>query len=296
MRSFDVGRVGLWVLRVVWGLLPVVAGLTLDATLDGLERPLVVEVPAWVLWFGGLVATLVPSPIGLTALRLASPALVAWPVVLGVVDGFSGRLGIAAAYGVLVSVVVFSAQVGDQLINGSAYGSERRMALRPPAFALLGPVPGAWLVLFAATTALWWAAVDGRWLVAGVLAVVVAGVGWVVWRVVHQLARRWLVFVPAGFVIHDHVLAVDSILLRRSVVESLGPATVEDVARGVDLSGGARGLALSVALDEAVPFARRIDGDVVTEEAERLVFTPSLPGAVLREARIRAIRIGSATG
>ncbi|MEL7155635.1 MAG: hypothetical protein AAFN30_03445, partial [Actinomycetota bacterium] len=179
------------------------------------------------------------------------------------------------------------------MINGSAYGSERRMALRAPGFALVGPVPAVWAALFAATAGLWLAALDGRWLAAAGLAVVTAVVGWLGWRVLHQLARRWLVFVPAGFVIHDQLMAVDSILLQRSVVATLGPATAGASDTATDLSGRAPGLALEVALHQPVPFSRRTGGEVRTEESDRFIFTPSLPGAVLREARIRAIKVGA---
>jgi hypothetical protein len=109
-----------------------------------------------------------------------------------------------------------------------------------------------------------------------------------------------LVFVPAGFVIHDHVIPVESILLRRTIIDSLGPATLGTTGQttedAVDLSGGARGLALEVAVNEPVVFGLRAGArrDVVNTEATRLVFTPTLPGAVLTEARIRAIPIGVA--
>ncbi len=283
----------MWLLRGLWVALPAMAWLTVADTLDGLDRPLVAEIPLWALWFGGLVATLVPSPVGLTALRMATPALVAWPLLILAIDGGGARLVAAAAYGALVCAVAFAAVVGDVMINGSAYGSERRMALRAPGFALLGPIPLVWTGLFAATTGLWLAALDGRWPLTVVLAVVSVAVGYGAWRVLHQLARRWLVFVPAGFVIHDHLMASESILMQRSIVSALGPATPDTLADATDLSGRAPGLALEVALKEAVPFGRRQRGEIQAQEADRLVFTPSLPGAVLREARVRAIKVGA---
>lgn len=294
MASIDVSRPALWLLRGLWVALPLVAGATLGPTIGELSRPLVAEVPLWLLWFGGLVATLVPSPVGLTVLRMLAPGLVAWPLLIAVLDGAEQGLAIAAAYGAVVAIVTFTAVIGDQMINGSAYGSERRMALRAPGFALLGPVPVTWLALFAVTAALWLAAIDGRWLLSAVLAVAAVAVGWGAWRILHQLARRWLVFVPAGFVIHDRLMTVDSILMQRSIVDTLGPAPAEGAQTAADLSGRAPGLALEVALRSPVPFSRRHRGEIRAEEADRLIFTPSLPGAVLREARIRAIKVGSA--
>jgi len=51
------------------------------------------------------------------------------------------------------------------------------------------------------------------------------------------------------------------------------------------------GLALEAVLKEPVPFSRRARNELLMAEADRIQFTRSLPGAVLREARIRAIRI-----
>ena len=296
MGSIDVGRYGLWLLRALWFALPLVTGSTLGDTFNGLDRALVAEVPAWTLWFVGLVAAAIPSPVGLTVLRLLAPGLVAWPLLIGTLEGFESRHLVAAAYGALVVAVAFTSAIGDVMINGSAYGSERRMALRAPGFALLGPIQGIWLAMFASTTALWLCAVDGNWPVTVGLGLVAVGVSWAGWRILHQLARRWLVFVPAGFVIHDHLMAVDSILLRRTMVTAMGPASTDGLDEAADLSGRAPGLALGVSLSEPVPFSRRRRREVVNTEADRIVFTPSLPGAVLREARIRAIKVGSATG
>jgi hypothetical protein len=104
------------------------------------------------------------------------------------------------------------------------------------------------------------------------------------------------VFVPAGFVIHDHVLLVESILMRRATIAALGPATSPVPETAVDLSGGAYGLALEVSTREPVSFGRRVYRTIVNTETDRIIFTPTLPGAVLTEARIRAIRIGSPAG
>jgi hypothetical protein len=39
----------------------------------------------------------------------------------------------------LAAVISLSAPVGDRMVNGSSYGDERRMPLRPPGVLLLGP-------------------------------------------------------------------------------------------------------------------------------------------------------------
>ena len=60
-----------------------------------------------------------------------------------------------------------------------------------------------------------------------------------------------------------------------------------------DLTGAARGLALEVALKEPTPVTLRVRNEATSIEVANLVFTPTLPGAMLREARIRGLRIGT---
>lgn len=290
-------RAGLWPLRVVWLLAPLGIGVGLSDRLDQFPATggTIAEVALWAAWFAGLVACLVPSTQSLTVVRIGAPGALALVGLAAVVGdgGFPAARLEGLGYGALLTMVAFLPTTGDRMINGSAYGSERRMALRPPAFALLGPVQVTWLVVFAGLVT-GPVLLANEWWIAGVIA---CGVGAFAcrhgFRVLHQLARRWIVFVPAGFVIHDHVLLVESILLRRAIVSALGPAREGDVtADGVaDVSGGARGLALEVAAKERVAFGRRVKRTVVNTEADRVVFTPSLPGAVLTEARIRAVRI-----
>lgn len=289
-------RLGLWPLRVLWFLAPLVVGNGLGTALGRLERPgsIVAEVCLWAVWFGGLVAVLAPSTISLTVIRCLAPGAAALPIVAGVLSGaWPGAVVAAIAFGLLITASCFQPIVGDRMVNGSAYGSERRMTLRPPSFALLGPIQLAWLVLFAGVVTGPLLLATGRWVAGAVGVVVGVGAVWLGWRVLHQLARRWIVFVPAGFVIHDHVVPVESIMMRRTIISTLGPATTPVPDDVIDLTGGATGLALEVALDDPVVFGRRMNGEVVNTEATGLVFSPTLPGAVLTEARIRAIKIGT---
>ena len=290
-------RAGLWPLRLVWLLAPLGIGVGLADRLDHFPSTggAIAEIALWAAWFAGLVACLVPSTQSLTVVRIGAPGAPGLVLLAGLVGdgGFPAARLEALGFGALLSLVAFLPTTGDRMINGSAYGSERRMALRPPAFALLGPVQVTWLLVFAGLVT-GPVLLANEWWIAGAVACVVGAFacrhGF---KVLHQLARRWIVFVPAGFVIHDHVLLVESILLRRAIVAALGPARVGDDATegAADVSGGARGLALEVAARERVAFGRRVKRTVVNTEADRVVFTPSLPGAVLTEARIRAIRI-----
>jgi hypothetical protein len=252
----------------------------------------ILEVAVWIGWFVGLVATLVPHPISLTVLRILAPTVAGVGLLIGLTDRWTTSLGVAIAYGLFTSAVTFLPAVGDQMVNGSAYGSERRMALRAPAAALVGPVPVAWLVAFAGLVTWAWLAAAGQWLLAIAAALIGAPLILAAGRVLHQLSRRWIVFVPAGFVLHDLFHLTEPVLLARSTISSLGPAPAEGVPDRLDFSGGALGLALEVETKDTITFSRRRGRDAELVGSRNIVFSPTLPGALLSEARGRGIKIG----
>ena len=303
MRVPDlIQRAGLWPARVVWLLTPAIAANGVGDVL-AVGTPtgaVVVEVALWAVWFVTLVATLIPAPASLTVCRTVGPLLVAGALITLATTG-SGLNAVAiAVWGVVFCALVLLADFGDRMINGSAYGSERRMALRPQAFVLVGPLQAAWLAIAASTLLPVWAALGGRWLVAAGASVVGAAVTWAAGRVLHQLARRWIVFVPAGFVLRDPTMLVDAVLFRRHMVASLGPAhehepTADGSGDRTDLSGDAPGLAVEATLREPTVITLREGAHARTVETANVVFTPSLPGAMLAEARIRGLKIGAAS-
>ncbi len=289
-----VQRLGLWPLRLVWLVLPIAVGPGVMAAVADRSGPvrLVVESGLWAGWFAGLVAVLAPSTIALTAIRTLAPAGCAATLLAATTGGnWANSTLVALGAGLTATLFVFLPMVGDPLINGSAYGSERRMALRPPAAVLLGPVQLAWLAVFVGT-------ITGPLLLAArqwVLGVPALVIGFAIAsqgvRSLHQLARRWLVFVPAGFVVHDYYTLAESLLIQRRLKPELGLASEDPMQDTLDLSGGALGLSLLVRVDEALPVALRKGRTVTSSSASRFVFTPTLPGQALAEARVRAIRI-----
>ncbi len=293
-------RAGLWPLRVLWVLAPLIDGRAVTELLDARRDAgadggaVAAEVLLWAGWFAGFVATLVPSPVSLTAIRLTASTALGGALLLVIAEPGAPALG-ALLWGLVTTSVAFLPVVGDTMINGSAYGSERRMALRPPAYVLLGPAQVSWLCVaggFLATVTL---VLVERWILAIIVGLLGAVLGWAGFRILHQLARRWIVFVPAGFVIRDPMHLVDAILLRRQQVAALGPALEAESGR-TDLSGGARGLALEVEVKEPTPITIRVSNEATNLEVTNIVFTPTLPGAMLREARIRGLKIGTAPG
>ncbi len=297
-------RLGLWPARAVWLAAPLTIGSALSQVLESeASTPaLIVEVALWIAWFAVFVATLAPSPRSLTAARVMGPAAFGVCVLVGFAGHWTGATVLGLGWAALFTAIVFLPTVGDLMVNGSAYGSERRMTLRPPAFVLLGPAQLAWLLIFCGLVG--WAVLilSERYVLAAVGAAVGAAAIWAGSRILHQLARRWVVFVPAGFVIHDPLMLVDSVLLRRNEVTRVGPA-IEGGQAGdgedtngpfQDLSGGALGLALEVALRAPTPVTIRERGQARNTELGTIVFTPTLPGAMLSEARIRGMKIATA--
>ncbi|MGI9598911.1 MAG: hypothetical protein ACR2QK_22295 [Acidimicrobiales bacterium] len=299
-------RLGLWPARAIW----LVAPLTMDPALSRALQSqastpgLLVEIWLWLCWFVVLVAGLTPSPRSLTITRIAGPSAIGATIAAAMAETWDGRSVLAIALASLFTATVFLPTFGDRMVNGSAYGAERRMALRPPAFVLLGPAQLAWLLVFAGLAAAPLLILAERYLLAGLAAGVGAVAVWAGGRVLHQLARRWIVFVPAGFVIHDPMALFDSVLLRRKEVVALGPALADSATAGsssddpegprIDLSGGALGLALEVGLRATTLITIRARGQLHNREVSNIVFSPTLPGAMLSEARIRGLKIGEA--
>lgn len=279
-----------WPLRVIWLLLPVVLGPILDAAFRSHSTPVVwlLATFLWLAWTIGLVATFVPRTLGLTFIRTVTPVglvLVIWAAATA--ETVSTMTAVLAALGASVATVaVMAPTTGDLFVNGSAYGPERRFALRTPTPLLFGPLFLVWaLAVFGLITGPLLLAAKAWWLGAALV-----GIGFPVAyfasRSLHQLSRRWLVFVPAGIVIHDPT-ALSAQLFQRSAIRSLGPAPAN--TSGEDLTGGAAGLALELVLHGVTKLepVRRFGEPPTPVETDTMIFTPTRPGIVLAEAKAR---------
>ena len=286
-------------LPVGWAVVPFLMGPSLQAALDP-RAPLFrssVSAGLWVGWAVVLTATLIPRTVTLTGVRMVLPAAVLAGVWAAAATPDPGARDIVAvAWITLVAALAFAPFVGEVFVNGSAYGLERRLPLRAPGALLLGPLELTWAAAVVGAVAGPLLLADREW-IAGVVALVI---GWpLTWwaaRSLHGLSRRWLVFTPAGLVLHDPLAAVESILVIRRYLAALGPALADSAAR--DLTLGAFGLALEVRLTEALPISPaprrrlRAHDEVTTEEIEAFLFTPTRPGVVLTEAARRRLRPG----
>ena len=285
---------GPWPARITWGLLPLLVGPALgDALADhSLAVARTASALAWITWAGVLVAVVLPTTVSLTALRIATPAALGaanWAAI----TGDSGAAGAVAVVGAALAVVAaFSPLTGDVFIDGSAYGHERRFALRVPTALLFGPIPLAGIAAVAAPIAGPLLLAAEQW-VAGVIVLAVGiPVAWLALRALHGLARRWVVLVPAGLVLHDPHSLVEAVLFPRMMIQRLGPADADDRPDRRDLTQAALGLALELELVEPAEISpRRRDRTVQVESVTRIAFTPTRPGALLAAARAHRIAV-----
>jgi hypothetical protein len=285
---------GPWPARATWVLLPLAMGPALGDALDGSTRAVAVTgaVLAWGTWATVLVAVLIPRTLSLTVLRIAAPAAVAvanWSALAG--ERAAADV-VAVVWAAVTVVVAFAPTTGDAFVNGSSYGDERRMPLRAPGSLLLGPLPLAWVAVVSAPIGAPLLLAARQWIAGGTLLVAGAPAAAIAGRALHGLSRRWVVFVPAGLVLHDLHTMVDPVLFPRTSIRRLGPAPA-DGDDALDLTAGSLGLALELELAQPTEVApRRRDGRVEVAQVQRLRFTPTRPGALLVEAARRRIVVG----
>lgn len=251
-----------------------------------------VVVGLWAGWAAGLVALLVARHQTLTAMRLLVTAgLVAMvaAVAVGTRTSVADAVAVALAAGAVVGA--FAPWVGEAWVDGSSYGPEQRHALRPPALLsyLIVPLTGSLVMAGAVAGPLLLAA--RQWIPGAVMLLI----GWPIAaagvRSLHQLARRWVVLVPAGLVIHDPFTMPEAQLVLRRMVSNFGPAPIDSEAD--DLTAGAPGLALQLDLHEPVDLLLRSGSrSTETRSSTSLLITPSRPRRLLDGARERRIPVG----
>ena len=294
--------VGQWAVPALWLSLSFTLGPALAEALDPRSRPvqLVASTGLWLVWAAALGASLVPRTTSLTAVRIVMPASVVaagWAAWVSIdASSFGASQAIGLAFAGAVTIVVLSSFTGDVYVNGSSYGDERRLPLRPPAGLLIGPIELAWIVCVVGFAAGPLLLAAQAWVLGGVLLAVGWPASWFSARALHGLSQRWVVFVPVGFVLHDLMALTDPILVPRRLVAALGPAPADTDA--ADYTLGSLGLALQVDLTEPIgvsPLPRRTRPGqrpaLESVDVAAVLFAPTRPGAVLREARARRLPV-----
>jgi hypothetical protein len=277
-----------WALAGVGAALPFLVGPGLARGLHDLSDPVRTTASAalWLAWGVGLLAAVVPHPAALTTVRVLAPAGVAAAVLVRG-DGTAWVVGVTAT--LVWTALAFSPAVSMRAINALAYPNERRFPLRPPGAVLVGPIELAWAFAVAGLLAGPLLLAAGVWVPGAIATVSGVPLAALLLRALHGLSRRWVVFVPAGVVLHDLVALSDPVLFQRTTIERLAPASRDTDA--LDLTERAPGLALELALREPadVHLSRAKGGERV--KAGAVLFTPTRPGAVLAEANARRLPI-----
>jgi hypothetical protein len=280
-----------WPVRVLWLILPLTLGPAIGDALGDASRPvqIVASVGAWAVWAAVLVATLVPTTVSLTVLRIAAPGAVAaavWALVATEASGVA-IVGLVAALAAVLAVG--APETAEVFVDGSSYGDERRLPLKVPLALLAGPAELAWAAVAAGVAAGPLLLAAEQWVAGGVALALGLPAAWWGVRALHTLARRWLVFVPTGVVVHDPLALIDPILLRRGTIRSLAAAPAGTDA--VDLTGPAPGLAVEIRLVEPVALLRVPPRGTASEltDVDAVLVSPSRPGRVVAEARRRRL-------
>lgn len=276
-------RVVVWLFRVVWVAQVLVVGTAVGDALESRARAvqLVGTIGCWVVWAVVLVASLVPTTVSLTALRMAVPAAVVVAAVSWAA-GASATWGALALGGSLVAtLLVLSGEVGEVFAQGSAYGDERRMPLRAPG-ALLIALPLVWSVLTGAVLIGPLALAAQQWALGVPVTVLAVLLGTVLPRRFHRLSRRWLVIVPAGLVVHDHVVLAETAMVARANLAAVGLALVGTGA--ANLTGNAPGPVVEVRVRdlETVVLAAPPRGQTKALHVQAFLVSPTRPGRALR--------------
>ena len=248
-----------------------------------------VIVALWLAYALVLAATALPGPRPLTVVRVGVPA---GGLAVSYAQTAAVETVTVIAWGTALigAIAVMQPAYAEAQVNAASYGDERRFLLRPPGPVLVAMIVPMWAVS-----------------VAGVAAgpLLLAGQGWTAGllgtavglpaaafaaHTLYRLARRWLVFVPNGLVVHDHLAVAEPLPLHRRGIAAIGPARADTSAD--DLTAQAFGMALEVQLVEPVTVAA-VTGRNRSEPRSMtaLLVSPSRPAAVMALARRRGITL-----
>ena len=245
----------------------------------------------WFYWAVGLLLSLIPLASLLTPFRVLA-AMKVVVIIWGAIEATASPLGIITlCISGIILALSLTPQLGFWYVNGSSYGNEIRIPLRPPGAMLLGPIFLAWAGIATTLISTPVLLADKQWL-AGSLITGLGGIcSFVAFRALYGLAQRWLVFVPAGVVIHDPLILADPFLVKRGGIRSIRLALSRSRAR--DLTMASLGHAIEVELLEPAEIVLQtrpsIESEVVTISS--FTVSASLTSVVLSEAKKRSIKI-----
>ena len=280
------------VMRILLSCLPFI-GAEVGGLLD--DRSDAVQITgtalAWAVWGVVVIASYISHPITLTVLRIGIPVVTGFMIFVAVTQGFSGSQIISAAVSVAVLLLSFSAEIGGIYVQASAYGDEKRFALRPPV-VLVAPILLSTMVADLSIIALPLLVAARNWTVAAVALVsLYLSVRYLLPRI-HLLSRRWLVFVPAGVVVHDEIVLSINLMIKKQDLAQVQLA--RDNSAAADLSALTWGVPLEFSFNKPLDVALSSIGakhlnSVSAIHATSIIIAPSRPGAVLTAYKTKTV-------
>ena len=258
-----------WPIRALW----IIVGLFQQSFTPGL----------WILWVIAALASWILHPISLTAIRLSSPVVFIFLIAQLPAEEFE-VLPVAIATASLVALlVIYTSDFGVTQVQAGAYGNERRFLLRIPVSLAL-PSLLTWAVLAALFVVSDNLLGNELWVGGSIVSVCTAAAIWKFTPQLHRLSLRWLVRVPAGWVIHDGVLLAENLLLRTHNITTLQLAPADTEA--IDLSGITYGIPLEISLREMTdvrltPLLSKVTKTVDALHVKQMMVAPSQVQRVL---------------
>lgn len=285
-----------WLARVTWLTLALVPGaLTVPGSSDGTTfvagefARVAALAMVWFAWALVAFAMIVLHPLSLAAVRWLSPMIAAHVWWMALFANDPPALWARLLASLLVGIALFEvlhAEFGAQHVQAAAYGHERRYLLRPPVAVIL-PSVIVWLVAVALGAVTLHAKPSVATAITALTAALVASFGWLR---VSVLARRWLVYVPAGIAVHDPLMLRDTLMVRRHDVRAIGlsdgSATPDD---SFDLTGTTWGQSAQITLanlhDVSLsPFGARMTHTLDRVHVRALRIAPTRASMALRAA------------
>ena len=202
---------------------------------------------AWNLWAVVAIGTWIHHPISLTTVRCLAPIVVFYSAVYALSESFNSLNIAVVTCGIISLMLMFTADYGSAHVQAGAYGNERRFLLRIPAPVVL-PTLITWAV-FATVLVVLENAVQSENYVLGIpLLLALIAMSWKFAPQMHRLSKRWLVRVPAGWVVHDDLMLAENLLIRSHNLVAINFALADSDA--LDLSGMTRGVPIQISLRE----------------------------------------------
>ena len=202
---------------------------------------------AWILWAVVAIGTWIHHPISLTTVRCLAPIVVFYSAVYALSESLSSLNIAVVTCGIISLMLMFTADYGSAHVQAGACGNERRFLLRIPAPVVL-PTLITW-ALVATVLVVLESAVQSENYVLGIpLLLALIAMSWKFAPQMHRLSKRWLVRVPAGWVVHDDLLLAENLLVRSHNLVAINFALADSEA--LDLSGMTRGVPIQISLRE----------------------------------------------